>query len=346
MKVRWGVIGAGGIARRRTIPEVMHFAERSEIVALMDVDENALVATARESGITRIFRTVEELLKEDLDAVYIASPVAFHYLQAKQALEAGKHVLCEKPLALKVEEAEELLELAQKKDLKFGVAFMMRYNVYHQKIKEFLDEGRLGQPVACRAQLTCFYPPIPGAWRQKKETGGGGALTDMGCHCIDLLEWFFGEVREVFGFLDTITHPYEVEDTSTVLLKFENRAQGFVDNLFNVPDEAGRNLLEVYGTKGAIFAQHTIGQDPGGEVWCFFSEGEKTYDALQRRTASGWEKLELEPKSLYAQEVDAMSRWILEGEKPLISAEVGVRNMKVLEAIYRSAVEKRAVTVH
>ncbi|MGQ9622941.1 MAG: Gfo/Idh/MocA family protein [Candidatus Caldatribacteriaceae bacterium] len=345
MLVRWGVIGCGGIARRRTIPEVLRFAEKSRIVALMDVDEEALKAQTREFGITKTYTTVAELLKEDLDAVYIASPVAFHFAQAKEALEAGKHVLCEKPLSLRVEEAEELVALAEKKNLKFGVAFMMRYNVYHERIKAFIEEGKIGQPVFARAQLTCFYPPIPGAWRQKKATGGGGALMDMGCHCVDLLEWFFGEIQEVFGFLDTITHSYEVEDTSTVLLKFKNGAQGFVDNFFNIPDEAGRNLLEIYGTKGAIFAQGTIGQDPGGEVWCYFAEEERTYDALQKRTPSGWRKLELSPKPLYAQEVDAMSEWILGGEKPWIAAEIGVRNMKVISAIYRSENSKRAEAV-
>lgn len=345
MRVRWGVIGACGIARRRTIPEVLRFAEKSSIVALMDVDKEALRVTAQEFGIPCAYLTVPELLKEDIDAVYIASPVAFHYPQVKEALEAGKHVLCEKPLALRVEEAEELLEIAEKKGLKFGVAFMMRYNVYHRKIKEWVDEGVIGQPVFARAQLTCFYPEIPGAWRQKRATGGGGALTDMGCHCIDLLEWFFGEVAEVFGFLDTITHPYEVEDTSTVLLKFKNRAHGFVDNFFNVPDEAARNTLEIYGTEGAILAQHTIGQDPGGEVWYCFSGGVKRYDAFQRRESPSWQKLELTPKPLYAQEVDAMSEWILGGEKPEIVAETGLRNMRVLSAIYRSAEERKAVAV-
>nr|MDW8080957.1 Gfo/Idh/MocA family oxidoreductase [Candidatus Calescibacterium sp.] len=115
MKVRWGVIGACGIARRRTIPEVLRFAEKSEIIALMDVNAEALGATAQEFGIPCVHLTVKELLKEDIDAVYIASPVTFHFSQSKEALEAGKHVLCEKPLALNVAEGEELLELAEKR---------------------------------------------------------------------------------------------------------------------------------------------------------------------------------------------------------------------------------------
>lgn len=91
-----------------------------------------------------------------------------------------------KPMALTLDQTEAMVELAEKKNLKIGVAFMMRYNVYHQKIKKLVEENQLGQVVYGRAQLTCWYPPIPGAWRQKKVTGGGGALIDMGCHCIDL----------------------------------------------------------------------------------------------------------------------------------------------------------------
>ncbi len=345
MKVRFGVIGAGGVARRRTIPEVLAFARHSEIVACMDVNPQALEEISQSFGITRATTSLEELLGADIDAVYIASPVAFHYKQAMQALSFGKHVLCEKPFALTLCEAEEMTEKAEKEGLKLGVAFMMRYNVYHQKIKEWIEEGRLGQLVAGRAQLSCFYPPIPSAWRQKKGEGGGGAFMDMGCHCVDLLEWFFGETREVFAFMDTLIHDYEVEDTSSVLLKFASGAQAFVDNYFNVPDRASKNALEIYGTKGAVLTHYTIGQEKGGMVWYLFEEEVSGYDALQKREETGWQMLSLEPKPLYAQEVDAFSRWILFGEKPLISYEVGLRNMRVVEAVYRSSAMGKPVRV-
>jgi predicted dehydrogenase len=343
-KVRFGVVGAGGIARRRTIGEVQKYARHGEIYALMDVDQKLLNETAREFGIGRAFSSLEELLREDIEAVYVASPVYAHHAQVLAALRAGKHVLCEKPLALNRKEAEEMAELAEKVGLRLGVGYMMRYNVYHRKIKELITEGTLGQLVAGRAQLTCWYPPLPSAWRQVKKLGGGGALMDMGGHCIDLLEWFLGKARAVFGFIDTVVHSYEVEDTATVLLKFENGAQGVVDNYFNVPDKAARNLLEIYGTKGAIFAENTIGQDGGGNLF-FCQDSGQMYDATQKRVEAPYEKITLTPEPLYAQEVDAFSLWVRGGAKPEIHYEIGLRNLQVVEAAYRAGREGKMITL-
>lgn len=340
LPVRWGIIGAGGIARRRSIPEVMRYAKESAIVSVMDVEEKALQEITQIFSIPQSTTSVEKLLQGGCEAVYIASPVFAHFQQCKEALRAGKHVLVEKPMAMKVEEAEEIIALAEEKGLKLGVAFMMRYNVYHRLIKRMIEEGKFGTMVGARAQLTCWYPPVSGAWRQKKELGGGGALADMGCHCIDLLEWFFGEAKEVVAYTASLVHPYEVEDTATVLLRFPNGAQGIVDTFFNIPDEASRNALEIYGTRGAVLCQRTIGQDGGGEVEIFLKEDEKGYDATQVRTTDGFYKVKLDPKPLYAEEFDAMSAWIQGGEKPLIHYEIGLRNLRVIEAAYASSLKK------
>jgi len=345
LKIRWGVIGAGGIARRRSIPEVVQHAEESTIVSVMDTDGKTAQEVAQSFAIPHFTTSVTELLATYCEAVYIASPVFAHYEQCRAALQAGKHVLVEKPMAMKVEEAEEIVALAEQRGLKLGVAFMMRYNVYHQAIKNMIERGSFGTLVSARAQLTCFYPPLPGAWRQKRELGGGGALADMGCHCIDLLEWFLGEVKEVVAFTHSLVHDYEVEDSATVLLRFQNGAHGIVEAFFNIPDEASRNVLEIYGTNGATLCRRTIGQDGGGEMEVFLREGERGYDAAQVRTVDGYQRVTLEPKPLYAQEFDAMSAWIQGGEKPLIHYGVGLRNLKVVEAAYLSAAQKRFVGV-
>lgn len=345
MKVKWGVIGAGGIARRRTIPEVVKYARQSDIVSLMDVDAAAVKETGESAGISHVTTSIDELLKGGCDAVYIASPVSAHFEQGMAALQTGKHVLVEKPMAMTLEEAEKMADFAESKGLRLGIAFMMRYSVYHQAIKELIERGDLGEPVSGRAQLTCWFPPIPGAWRQVKSLGGGGALSDMGCHCIDLLEWFLGETQEVTAFTGTLTHDYEVEDASTVLLRCSSGAQGMVDNFFNVPDQASRNVLEIYGTQGAVLCRRTIGQDGGGEMEVFSQEAGGGYDASQVRAMDEYKKVELDPVSLYAQEVDAMSQWIVEGKKPLISYDVGIRNIKVVEAAYQAAEEKRVISI-
>ena len=345
MKVKWGVIGAGGIARRRSIPEVVKFSQKSEIIALMDVSHGLVNEVGKEFGIYRCSTNIDDLLKEDIDVVYIASPVFAHYEQAMASLKAGKNVFCEKPMALSISQAEEMVSLAQQKNLKIGVAFMMRFNVYHQKIKQLVSEDQLGQIVFGRAQLTCWYPPIPGAWRQVKETGGGGALMDMGCHCIDLLEWIIGPCTEVSAFIDTITHSYEVDDTSTLLMKFQNGAQGVVDNFFNIPDPAAKNMLEIYGTKGAVIAHNTIGQDSAGKMWLYLEKDRKGYSSQQVRIQDAYQEIHLEPISMYAQEFDAFSDWLLRGNKPDINHEAGIRNFKIIEGAYRSSKERRAVTI-
>ena len=345
LKIKWGVIGAGGIARRRSIPEVMKYSQKSEIVALMDLSMDIALEMGKEFGITQCSSNIDDLFKEDIEAVYIASPVFAHPEQVAAALNAGKNVLCEKPMALSLHQAEDMVSLAEKTKLKLGVAFMMRYNVYHQKIKQLVMDNELGQIVSGRAQLTCWYPPIPGAWRQVKETGGGGALIDMGCHCIDLLEWIIGPVSEVTAWVDTITHSYEVDDTSTVLLKFRNGAQGVVENYFNIPDRAAKNMLEIYGTKGAVITNHTIGQDSAGKMWLYLEKEAQNYASQQVRTQETYQEVFLEPRSMYAQEFDAFSDWLLSEKKPDISFEAGVRNFKVIEAAYRSSKERRTVLI-
>ena len=115
-----------------------------------------------------------------------------HCEQVARCVRAGKHVLCEKPLALSVAEGQEVVALAKRCKVQLGVGFMMRFHSQHQEALKIIQSGKLGRPVYGRAQLSCWYPPLEGAWRQDPSQGGGGSLADMGVHCIDLLEMFFG----------------------------------------------------------------------------------------------------------------------------------------------------------
>jgi predicted dehydrogenase len=137
---------------------------------------------------------------------------------------------------------------------------MMRFHAHHLKAKEMVKDGLLGRIVLCRAQLSCWYPEIKGAWRQDMKLSGGGSLIDMGNHCIDLLEYILeSRVKEVACFTDRLVQDYQVEDSATCILRFENGAQGIVDNFFNIPDNSSKNRLEIYGSKGSLLAsQHTV----------------------------------------------------------------------------------------
>jgi predicted dehydrogenase len=200
-----------------------------------------------------------------------------------------------------------------------------------------IKQGRIGKPVNARAQLSCWYPPIPGAWRQDPAKGGGGALMDMGAHLIDLLEMFFGNIRQVNCVVGGLVHPYRCEDGAVALLSFENGAMGTIDTFFCIPDASTQNALELYGSRASILARSTIGQEAGGQMVFFSGDVHETYDAQQERAGTGGEPVTPPPVNPYLAEIEDFSQAILEGHRPEVDAAIGLRNQRVLAACYESA---------
>lgn len=340
--VKWGVVGSGGIARRRTIPEGFKPAANAQLVAVCGRDARANARVAAEFGVVAA-DSLEALLAMDIDAVYLASPPDAHLEQTLASARAGRHVLCEKPLALRPSDAAAMQAACRQAGVRLGTALMMRFHAQHRAALELIRDGRLGQPVFARAQLSCWYPPIAGAWRQEPARGGGGALMDLGGHCIDLLEMFFGPARCVSCATSRAVHPYPVEDGAVTTLQFAHGALGVVDTFFCMPDEASRNRLELYGSRGSILAEGTIGQGAGGEMIARLGGGAAGYDAKQNRPAGEGVRLEPPPVNLYRAEVEEFSRAILEDREPANDARLGVRSQHVLAACYESAATGRNV---
>ncbi len=346
MSVKWGVIGACGIADRRTIPEGIIPAENAKLAALMDVDKERLREVAEKYTNVRCYTKEEDLLKDkEIEAVYIATPTYLHHKQVLLAARARKHVLLEKPIAMNLREAEEIIAICKENKVKLTLGYMMRYHSYHQKIKEMLDEGKLGKLVMGRAQLTCWYPPMKGAWRQELSLGGGGSLIDMGTHCIDLLEMLMGKVVEVFSCTGNLVQDYPAEDTAVVLLKFKQGSVGVIDNHFNIPDASSENRLELYGSKGSILAKGTIGQDSSGYMVQRLEKEEKGYEAEQEREKIKEEKITPKSVNIYQSEIEDFSRCILEDTEPSFTGEDGLRNLRIILAAYESAKKARAIKV-
>ncbi len=342
--VKWGVIGAGGIARRRTIPEGIAKANNAKLVAVMDIDKKIVKEIADEYKVKAYTKEEELLNDENVQAVYIATPVNLHCRQTMAAANKGKHILCEKSMAMTVEECEKMIEVCRKANVKLGLGYMMRFHTIHTRIKDMVQQGLLGRIVMARAQLSCWYPEIEGAWRQKKEFGGGGSLIDMGTHCIDLLEFIMDDkVAEVSCFTGNLIQKYEVEDTAVVMIRFKNGAQGVVDNCFSIPDNSSKNMLEIYGTKGSILCKGTIGQGDEGEAISYIEEG-KQYDADQQRepVASG-KIIKTEPVNTYKAEVEHFSDCIINDTEPSISGEDGIWSQKVGLACYKSARTEKVI---
>ncbi|HOL50374.1 MAG TPA: Gfo/Idh/MocA family oxidoreductase [bacterium] len=338
-KLKWGVIGSGGIAFRRTIPEGIIPADNAELVAVCDVNEEM----ARKSGETfhvRYYTDEDELIADsEVEAVYIATPAYLHFKQAEKAVKAKKHVLIEKPMTLKVEEGKKLVALARRKKVKIGVDFMMRFNTINRKIREMVLNGELGTIVVARAQLSCWYPPIKGAWRQIPSLGGGGSFIDMGCHCMDLLEFILdSKIKEITCMLDTLVHNYPVEDTAIAMARFANGAIGIIDSCFSIPDNSSKNVLEIYGSKGSVIAMGTIGQSPDGDATAYLETETKDYDAQQqRKLLSTSKKIEAEPYNTYRAQIESFSRAVIEDTEVFNSGKDGVHNQALVIAAYKAA---------
>lgn len=343
-KIKWGVIGSGGIARRRTIPEGIWKARNARLSAVFDINPQVNAEVAKEFDAGRA-ASIGDLLDGDIDAVYVATPAHLHAEHVRATACAGKHVLCEKPLGMTVAEAEEMIALCRRMGVKLGCAFMMRFVAQHAEALKLIQQGKLGTPTYARAQLSCWYPPIKGAWRQDPAAGGGGALIDMGGHCIDLLEMFFGNASRVSCFINSTVHDYKSEDSAVATLFFENGALGTVDTFFCIPDNSSKNVLELYGSRGSILAQGTIGQAPAGEMLAFLEPDSRDYDAGQVRDQAQGIVIAPEPVNTYKAEIEEFSQAIIDDRQLLISGELGLRSQKVLAACYESARSGKVVKV-
>lgn len=337
-KIKWGVIGCGGIADRRTIPGMM-LAENVELVAVMDTNPEFAEKVKEKYGAKYAFTTAEELLSlDEIEAVYIASPVVCHKEQAFLAADAKKHILIEKPVGLTSKEAEEIKNYCEKAGVKLGVGFMMRFHAYHQAIKELLDNNKLGKIVSMRAQFSCWYPEIEGAWRQKLATSGGGAMVDMGVHCIDVLQYMSGlKPKVVSGFASNLTFNYEVEDSCNAVIQMDNGSAMYIEANFNIPDAASKSRIEIYGTRGSIMAECTLSQVEGGKVDVLISDDSLGYDAQQDRVDVDKLELDVTFGNMYTKEVEGFGNAIINDTDVPVPANEAILNQKVVEAVYESS---------
>ena len=336
--INWGVIGAGGIARRRTIPEGIIPAENSKLIAVMDADKKITEEVAKEYNVKAYFREKDLIRDKDIDAVYIATPVYLHAKQTIVALEAGKNVLCEKPMALTVKDCEKMIKTAEKYKKKLGIGYFMRFHAFHQRFKEMVKNGDLGKIVLLRGQLSCWYPKMEGAWRQNPKLGGGGSLIDMGNHCLDTLEYILdSRVKELSCFTASLVQDYPAEDSALLSVKFANGALGMVDAFFSIPDNSSKNRLEIYGSRGSILAEGTIGQLPTGKATAYLEKETKGYAAEQKREESTAEEIKPSLINGYQREIEAIAEAIEKDSEPPISGEDGLWSQKAVLAAYKSA---------
>jgi 1,5-anhydro-D-fructose reductase (1,5-anhydro-D-mannitol-forming) len=245
--LNWIVIGIGDISIRRVIPAIQ--AEpRSCLYGLVTRDP----AKAAPYN-TRAWATLDEALSDpEVHAVYVATPVFLHAPQTIQSLRAGKHVLCEKPMAMNEAAARSMVQTAEESGRTFGVAYYRRMYPKVQRARELLAAGAIGQPVV--AELTCH------GWFDENEShrnwlidhalAGGGPLYDVASHRIDVLNFLFGEPQRVTGQLSNAVHHYAVEDNATVMIEYAGGVRGIVDVRWH--SKVSRDECRIRGTEGEM----------------------------------------------------------------------------------------------
>ncbi|MHC4443097.1 MAG: Gfo/Idh/MocA family protein [Planctomycetota bacterium] len=345
-KVKWGVIGAGGIARRKTIPGMLK-AKNCQLVAVMDVAKVDRIA--QQFKVPRCYAKERDLLTDpEVEAVYIASPAHLHLKHIKLAAAHKKHILCEKPLTLNTVQAKEAVAVCRRNKVFLQEGYMMKFHGAHTKIKQLIDSGKLGRIVYMRAQLSCWYPPILGAWRQEPRKGGGGSLIDMATHLYDLLEFLTGQkIKRVAAITNRLVHGYKSEDSSTTLLEFDSGTHATVDSFFCIPDEASKTRLEIYGSQGGILTEGTIGQSIGGKVQGIFGLGEAGYDASQNKDVQRkFKNIPFKRVNPYTAECEYFANCIARGRNPQINdGRNALHIIKVTERAYESYKKGRFLTV-
>ena len=329
--IRWGIVGTGDIAERVMAP-AMRQASGARLVA---VAGRAIVATrafAERHGAQRAYDRLEDLLMDpEVDAVYVASPVDRHCSDVLAAIAAGRDVLCEKPLALTLDEAERMVAAAERAGVRLGTCFYQRYNARHRWIRDALADGRIGRPAAARMSFSGRSPDRPGAWRQDPTRAGGGSFTDSAVHCLDLLRFLVGEIREVAAFTDTLGASYAVEDTASALLRLDGGVQAVVTAHWSTEDSsaARTSVLEIGGTDGTIVSWPLHDK---------FSRG-----TLLIATVTGKEEVHVPERSTHIELLDDFAGARAGGRPFPIDGADGLAAQRVLAAVYESARTGRVV---
>ncbi len=335
-KLRMGVIGCGGIGLLAHLPGIAKNPQL-ELMAVSDTIEDKAGAAATEFGAARYYTDYRKLLEDaEVDAVTVATPVFLHRDMVIAAAQAGKHVLCEKPMARTVGECQEMIEAARKANVQLSVMFQQRYVPSNGWIKEALEDGSIGRLFAISGRSAHSGPDVrmsvPGSdmasWVFDKRMAGGGVMFDIGVHLLDLLRWLLGDVESVSAQVGTFVKKASVEDNALLLLQFKSGVVGTVELSWS--QVAGVNLRSFYGSEGTIVS----GLANDVRFW--------------RAGASDWERREAPGEPWWhwhGAVISEFAKAILEGKQTPITGADGLATLQIIEAAYASSRDGSRVTV-
>ncbi len=317
--VGWGLVGCGDIAAKR-VAAALRESRGSALVTVARARAALAAEFAQRTGAKRWHADWREVLKDaEVDAVYLATPVRLHAEQAVAAAEAGKHVLCEKPMALDTAGCERMIAAARAHGVRLGIAYYRHHYPVVARLRQLVASGEIGQPVL--AQVQAFEPFDPGpdhprGWLMRRSESGGGPMADFGCHRIEVLLDLLGPVAEVHGFSGNVRYrEREVEDTCTAHLRFESGAVAVLTVTHAVLEP--RDTLELFATHGSAHAG-------------VLNQGEL------RVVAGGGCREESHPphSNLHQPLVEDFVAAVREDREPAVTGEIGLEVARVVARVY------------
>lgn len=322
-KLNWGLIGCGDISRKRVAPALRDLPN-CELTAVNRASFHLAEDFAREFGARRWYRDWRELLADDeIQAVYIATPVSLHAEQTIAAAEAGKHVLCEKPMALSVAECDRMIAACAANGVNLGIAYYRHFYPVIQRIKQIIAAGEVGVPVL--AQVNAFErfnpaPDQPRYWFVKKEFAGGGPMMDFGCHRIEVLLNLLGPIDGVHSSIGSVLFEREVEDTAVAVFDFASPLGNGARGVLNVSHATwqAQDTLTIFGSAGSLHVP-------------VLNQG-----ALHIQTANG-ARNEVHPPypNIHQPLIAEFAEAVLAQREPAVGGAIGREVARLEELIYR-----------
>lgn len=342
MSIGWGVIGTGRHTDLKVVP-AMKLAEETTLVAPFSRDRGRADAFARKHDFQAAYDSLQDLLCDSrIDAVFISSPNFLHALYTKMAAEAGKHILVEKPMALNVKDALDMVHVCRHNGVKLGVGFQLRHHPGHRKARELIREGILGHITLVQGQF--FYPDprgmveLPGRtelsewWDKPEMVGWSYSIMGMGVHVIDLLQFLSDNpIVEVAAMTNGQTASQPLDDIAAIALRFQNGAIGTACCGRRAPDS--ENDAMIYGTDGRVALRDTIREAFGGKL-------EVTSSTLNHE-----EPYEYNLLSLYKRQIEAFNRALQNEADFDASGADGLRVVQITSAIIEAASTGRSVKI-
>ncbi len=317
-RLRWGLIGCGDIARKSVVPAIQNEAH-SELAVINRSDSSKAESFAKEFGIKRWTAHWQDIVQDpEINSVYVATPVYVHAEQTIAAAEKGKHVLCEKPMALNTAECTKMIDACKANGVTLGIAYYRHLFSPVIRIKEIIASGEIGHIVHIQANNFENFnlpPGAPRSWFLNKKLAGGGPMMDMGCHRIEIFTNLLGPVRETASFLDNIVFKRDVEDIATAHFTFENGGTGILVSAHALQEPA--DTLDIFGSLGSI---HVPVLDKG-TMTIITEKGVRT----EKHPNAG---------NLHQPLLDDFADAVLNGRNPAVPGETGREINRILDTIY------------